>query len=220
MLDEERPGDDSAPDRVEIKSISEVVVPFLDRLREANRLFVEGKDAGRSAAIAALVAVTDFLRLFPGATDHQQPFGLLISALLSLDDNNVLPLLKPRRRRGRPYDSAAREIAKAWVVATARWLQEAGVEREVSYSRVAQTCRKAGLKPGRGREPQVTGLTVRHWREEIDADFSRHSNAARTFDRLAQPPLPSAGNDGLEIVSRAFLDELRRALVESRAAEH
>jgi hypothetical protein len=189
MMNGEKPGDDSAPDRVEIVLINENIRFFLDRLREANRLCVEGENGGRPGVIAALITITDFLNLFPGTTDHQHPFGRLINALLSLDDNRVLPLLKPRRRSGRPYDSAAKEIDKAWAVATAGWLQETGLEGDVADSRVAQTCSAAWLKP-RGRGHKVTGRTVRGWRGEIAEDVDRHSVAARIFDKLSKPSVP------------------------------
>jgi hypothetical protein len=97
MPKEKRPGDDVPPDnhRVKIKSINEALDFLFTRLWEANRLFAEGEDGGREGAIAALNCITEFLAFFEGTLDHRQPLIALLSAVMSLDDGNVPPLLKP-----------------------------------------------------------------------------------------------------------------------------
>jgi hypothetical protein len=204
--------------------MNDAVAFFLNRLLEANHLFVEGKDAGRSGAIAALVAVTDFLSFFPGTTDHQQPFGQIISALLSLDDGKVLPLLERRRRSGRHYDSAAKEIDKAMVAITVKRLCDTGLDVNEAYEKVAFVCCEAGMRPGRkgadSQKTETTARTVQGWCTIIKEDVGHHSVAARAFDRMEQLPPPSAGNGGPEAVRLALLGELRRSLFETGAPWH
>lgn len=98
MLDEEKPSDDSAPDRVEINPINDAFDFLFEGLAKANRMFVEEKDAGREGAVAALNVVTKFLSFFQGTTDHRQPLTALLNAVMSLDEGLVLPLLKQARR--------------------------------------------------------------------------------------------------------------------------
>jgi hypothetical protein len=187
MPDEEKPGDDSAPDRVEIKSINEALDFLLKGLLGANRLFVEEKDAGRRGVIEALNVVTQFLKFVESTTDHCQPLTALSNALLSLEEGDVLPLLKPAEGRpGRRPASAASESDKAMAVVTAESLLETGITKKEADNRVAGVCREAGIKPGRkgakdsqGQEPEVTARTVRSWREKIAEDVGRHLQAAQ-----------------------------------------
>jgi hypothetical protein len=230
MPDEEKPGEDASPDinRVEIKSTEEALVFLFDGLREAYRLFVEEKDAGRRGVIEALNVVTEFLRSSPGTTGHRQPFTHLLNALLSLDKGDVRPLLKPARRSGRSPASAARESDKAPAAGTVHQLCQTGLDPDEAYALVAKACRDSGMKPERSgakdrQEPEITGRTVRGWCEKIAEDFGHHLQAAQTFDRMRQsePRLAQAiKSDGIEAVRNALLEGLRRSLVEMRASEH
>jgi hypothetical protein len=103
MSKEEKPSDDVPPEnnRVEIKTIDEALGFFFRGLQKANRPFIEGKDAGRVGVIEALNVVIEFLSFFDGTIDHRQPLVSLINALVSLEEGNVLPLLKPHPRPGR-----------------------------------------------------------------------------------------------------------------------
>jgi hypothetical protein len=85
-------------------------------LAKANRRFAEGGEAGRHGVIEAINVVTEFLLFFQNTTDHRQPLTHLLNALLSLEEGDVLPLLKPRAGGpGRRPASAARECDKAMV---------------------------------------------------------------------------------------------------------
>ena len=69
----------------------------------------------------------------PGDLQHQQSINSLISTLMSLDDGEVLPLLKPPRHPGRPRNSVAKEYAKAKVVWVVKRLCETGMDTNEVY---------------------------------------------------------------------------------------
>ena len=236
MSKEEKPGDDVPPDnhRVEIKSTEEALVFLFEGLREAYRLFEEGKDAARLGVIEALNVVIKFLSFFDGTIDHRQPLVSLINALASLEEGNVLPLLKPHPRPGRRPASPARESDKALAAGTVHRLCETGLDIKEACEKVAKVCREAGIKPGRkgakdsrGQEPEITGRTVRGWCEKIAEDVGHHLQAAQTFDRLRQSHTPEAQanrqaikSEHKETTRNALLEGLRLSLVQMRAPEH
>jgi hypothetical protein len=230
MPKEKRPGDDRPPNnhRVKIKSIDEALGFLFRGLHEANQQFIEGDNAGRLGVIAAVSTAIEFLSFFERTTDLRQPLIALLSAVMSLDDGNVPPLLKPRPRSGGLPASRARESDKALAAGTVHRLCQTGLAKNEAYKKVAKVCREAGLKPGRkgakdsrGQEREITDRTVRGWYEKIAED--RHSQAAQTFDRLrqSQPNLAQAiKSDGTEAVRRGLLESLRRSFIEMRAPEH
>jgi hypothetical protein len=124
MPKEKRPGDDRPPDnhRVKIKSIDEALGFLFEGLLAANRLFVEKKDAGRHGVIEAINVVTQFLKFFEGTTDHCQPLTALSNALLSLEEGDVLSLLKQARSIPPPGNAT-----KSW-----RWLRCTGFAKSGS----------------------------------------------------------------------------------------
>src|SRR5262249_2719790 len=161
----------------------------------------------------------------------------LLNALVSLEDGQVLQLLKPRKRQ-RGEGSAPASTAKARAVAAAvlavHRLCETGMKRGEAYERVAKVCREVGLKrsrsgkggPGQGLE--VTARTVRGWREEAAADVGRHSVTAQTFDLLqSQTPKTQAiaqliaqaikSKDAKAVcaVRKGLLEGLRLTLIQS-----
>jgi hypothetical protein len=218
MTDEEKPGYDSAPDCVEIKSADDALVMLSDGLREATRLFEEGKDAGRRGVIEALNVVSVFLSFFEDPNDYRRPFTNLINALLSLDKGKVTPLLTPVRRSGSPPATLMRESDIGLVAATVKSLADDGLDRNEAYERVAKVCREAGIKPGRGRNPQVTARTVRGWCEGVAVDVGRHSHTAQTFDIIMRKYQQVEGVD--ERAKRLLLlGGLREYFVKTRADE-
>jgi hypothetical protein len=212
---EKKPEGGGRPDLVFVAAQSDLT-SFLDGLLAANRLFEKGNDGGRLGAIEALNAVWKFLHPIPGTHDHRQPIVALLNALTSLDEGDVLPLLAPAKRTGRHPASVARNCAKGMAVATAARLQEAGMGAGESYRRVAKICREAGFAPGRGRNPHVTERTLIGWKEEIEADPGRRSDAAMTFDRLKSLP-PYLASEGGADMHRDLLEALRRSLMQMPA---
>jgi hypothetical protein len=212
---EKKPEGGGRPDLVFVAAQSDLT-SFLDGLLAANRLFEKGNDGGRLGAIEALNAVWKFLHPIPGTHDHRQPIVALLNALTSLNEGDVLPLLAPAKR-DRPSPCQRRpKLRQGHGGGQAARLQEAGMETGVSYRRVAKICHEAGFAPGRGRKPHITERTLLGWKEEIDADPLRRSDAAMTFDRLKSLPPYLAGERGANM-HHGLLEVLRHSLIQMRA---
>jgi hypothetical protein len=166
--------------------LEQAVFDLQDKLREAACL------EGRPAAIDALLAVVEFLSVISGSGECllQRPINELVSALTSLNDGKVLPLLEPVRRPGSPRNSVAKEGAKAIAAYVVKRLCETGVDANEAYERVALVCRKAGVRPGRkgaaNQKGEMTARTVREWCEAISADVGCYSRAGRHFRLLSR----------------------------------
>jgi hypothetical protein len=192
---------------------------LLDALLVAGQMLNKGESGGRPGAVEALNAVFAFLHTIPGTINHRRPIAALLNALSSLDDGVTLPMLKTKAGGpGRRPASVEHNCTKAMVVVTAERLQSVGVGRDEAYRRVAKTCNQAGFAQARGRNPAVTAQTVRCWREEIEADFERESDAAKTMDRLRQSwaatPTATVGATGAASLQRDLLEALRRSLAQ------
>ncbi|HEV7911388.1 MAG TPA: hypothetical protein VGP28_09970 [Methylocella sp.] len=187
---------------------------LLDNLIAANKILEEDC---RLSAFESLNAVWKFLYSIPSTIEHRRPIVALLNAFESLDEGITLPMLKRKAGGpGRRRTSAAHNCMKGMVAATAERLQSTGMARDESYRCVAKTCNRAGFAPGRGRNPTVTNQTVRCWREEIEADPQRRSDAARTFDQLMQSwadmPTAPAGDKAAAVLQRDLLESLHQTL--------
>jgi hypothetical protein len=185
-----------------------------DKLQEASLL------EGRDAAIEALSAIMEFLSTISGPDElqHQRPINALLSALMSLNDGKVLPLLEPVRRSGRSRNSVAQEGAKATAVFVVKRLCEIGMDVNEAYEKVALVCRKAGVRPGRkgaaNQKGEMTARTVREWCEAISADVGCYSRAGRHFRLLSRIAPFLHGNTTPD----ALLEALRRYLTDTSTA--
>jgi hypothetical protein len=151
------------------------------RLREARRQSYQ-TEGGRPAAFAALGVYWMFIALFekPLAESLQLTIVHLMDALVGLDNNLVLPIVKPIRRRGRSPSSHAYAALKGHAANTVRHLKEAGFSAKKAHQAVAQQLKKL-VRPERGSGP-ITEHTVRNWCNEVSSDVGRHSTAARMYD--------------------------------------
>jgi hypothetical protein len=194
--------------------LEQAVFDLQDKLREAACL------EGRPGAIDALLAVMEFLSLIsaPGELLHQRPISALVSALMSLNDGEVLPLLEPVRRPGRSRNSVAKEGAKAMAAYMVKRLCETGLDANEAYQRVALVCRKARVRPGRkgarNQKGEMTARTVREWCEAISADVGCYSRAGRHFRLLSGVEPFLHGNTTPD----ALLEALRRYLTDTATA--
>jgi hypothetical protein len=195
--------------------LEQAVFDLQDKLREAACL------EGRPGAIDALLAVMEFLSLIsaPGELLHLRPISALVSALMSLNDGEVLPLLEPVRRSGRARNSVAKEGAKAMAVFVVKRLAGMGLDPNLACERVARVCRQAGVRPGRkGGENQIgtetTARTVRKWCDDISADVGCHSRAGRHFRLMSGVEPFLHGNTTRD----ALLEALRRYLTDTSTA--
>ena len=84
-------------------------------LREARQQYNEDQDGGRIAAYTTLGALMQFIMLFnlPLAEYLHRPILKLLDALVALDQNNVLPILKPVARSGRSASNPAHAVPRA-----------------------------------------------------------------------------------------------------------
>jgi hypothetical protein len=154
-------------------------------LRQARRLFELEGDAGRLGAFTALGALWQLIVLFekPSSETLQVPILRLQDALVSLDRNSVLPIVRPTRRRGRGASSHAHLALKGHVAGTVRRLVTLGLAQSDAQQKVAALLRGLGIRTERG-SGHVTAVTVRNWFNEVSADVSRKGTAAVVFDDM------------------------------------
>jgi hypothetical protein len=194
--------------------LEQAVFSLQDKLQEASLL------EGRPGAIDALFAVAEFLSVISSRGDlqHQRPINELISALISLDDGKVLPLLEPISRRGGSRNSVAKESAKGFAIFVVRRMCDAGLAVDDAFEKVAAVCRQAGICPGRKgatyQKSEMTNRTVRKWDSDISADVGCRTRAGVQFNSLMSVPLlggPAAPD--------VLLGRLRRFLVDTRSGD-
>jgi hypothetical protein len=191
MLGEQKPADVLSPNnnRVEIESINEALDFLFEGLLAANRLIVEERDAGRRGVIEALNVVTEFLSFFQGTTDHRQPFTYLLSALLSLEEGDVLPLLKQSAgRSGRRPASPAGNATKPW-----RWLRCTGFAKPGSTPmKLAKWLPKFAARKASnlvGKEPKI--VRDKNLKSRIAPCAAGTRRSPRTLAAIRRPRKPS-----------------------------
>jgi hypothetical protein len=106
---------------------------------------------GRPGAIEALLAFSEFLSHISSPADlhHQRHINSLISALMSLDEGGVHPLLRPEKLPGQARSPLANASRKASAAFVANRLVGIGLDRNSALS--ATSHRWLGLMPIPGR---------------------------------------------------------------------
>jgi hypothetical protein len=157
-------------------------------MREARRLNNEGADNGRAAAFTALGAMWQFVVLFesPLAELLHMPILSLQDALVGLDNNLVLPILKPVARAGRAPTSHAHATLKGYAAGTVKRLVGTGLRRSDAHQAVAKELKRLGVRAERG-SGSVTANTVRNWCDEVSSDVGRRGTAALMHDQMIKP---------------------------------
>jgi hypothetical protein len=175
-------------DQSDIDTLNTGLGHLFARLREARRLFDEEKDNGRAAAFSALGAMWQFVMLFksPRSQLLHVPILTLQNALAALEDNNVMPILKPVTRTGRSVSSQAHATLMGIAAGTVKRLLQAGMDRKRAFKAVADVLAQQGVRPQRGHGV-ITANTIRHWWDEVEVDVSRSQTAARAFDAMFLP---------------------------------
>jgi hypothetical protein len=158
-------------------------------LREARRQYDEDIDDGRAAAFTALAATWQLIVLFKSAKAEQLqlPIIKLQNALVSLDNNLVLPIVKPTPRRGRAHSSQVHLSLKGLAAGTVKRLTDTGLGRRESHRAVADLLSKSGVRAERGAG-SVTATTVKNWCVEVASDFGRKGAAALMYDSMFVRP--------------------------------
>lgn len=178
------------------------------RLREARRQFHDQNEDGRSAAFIALGAIWQFVVLFRAPTEEtlQVPILHLQDALVALDNNHVLPIVTPLRRRGRARSSPAFASLKGHAAGTVKRLIETGLSRPDAQDAVAKQLRNLGIRSERG-SGQITATTVRNWCNEVYTDVGRHGPAALMYYSMFTPQ----NQERLDAMSRDAARRFARA---------
>jgi hypothetical protein len=226
-------------------NVEEAFAFLYAELREANRRFQAGGDAGRDGAIHALETVLKFLHKFQPVLNEalHAPLARLFIDLMALDDGSVSPLLKPKRRSGGAPASGLYDAEKGIAVFTVRRLVAAGVKHAAACTMVANRLVKEGVRPARrgsrGGSGQLGARTLRKWQEDIAADVGCHTIAAQTLREVEAGHLQEAlAGMGLSVLpegitldslllsnfpaaalQRAHLDRLSQLIKNLRAAE-
>jgi hypothetical protein len=197
--------------------LNEALTSLFARLREASTLYRDVPDDGRWGTIVTLRAMAEFLLRFQPiiADELYLPLFNLASALVSLEFNNVAPILRRIPRSGRAPDSVVRQVMVGTAVGAVKQLQFIGIDAAAARKAVAATLVKQGIKPTRGKG-QISIRTIREWCERVDADTAAQmpttKEAARMMSekwqrRLASIPQPEAREE----VLRNFSESIRRA---------
>jgi hypothetical protein len=155
------------------------------RLREARRQFESEGDDGRAGAFTALAATWMFITLFkePFAEDLQVPVLHLQQALALLQENVVLPILKPTRKSGSAVSSYVRTAVKGCAAGTVQRLLETGMSPGEAHQAVSKVLTDVGIRPERSGG-KTTRTTVRHWCDEVASDVGRQGMAAVKYDTM------------------------------------
>jgi hypothetical protein len=158
---------------------------LFDQLRQAKRQHDEEADGGRAAARTTVGSMWQFVMLFnaPLAELLHMPALNLQTALLALEDNNVVPMLKPVARHGRAPADQRFLTLQGHASGTVRRLKELGHDLVSSRKEVARVLVKLGVRPQRGPNA-ITANTVRHWCDEVAVDVGRSGTAAVMYDSM------------------------------------
>jgi hypothetical protein len=154
-------------------------------LRVAGQQYDDKAEGGRTAAFTAIGAMSQFIELFrPGVAEHLNvPILKLLDALAALDQNNVLPILEPVKRRGRPPSSHAYLSLQGHAAGTVMRLRKSGLDPKQACALVAKELTKLSFKLERGKG-DITANTIRHWCDDVESDLGRRGTAAMTYDMM------------------------------------
>jgi hypothetical protein len=111
------------------------------------------------------------------------PILKLLDALAALDQNNVLPILKPIVHPGRAASSHAYLSLQGHAAGTVMRLRKLGLDPRRAYVLVAKELANLGIRPGRGKNA-ITHNTVRHWCDDVASDIGRRGTAAIMYDMM------------------------------------
>ncbi len=167
------------------------ILARLERLRvgfnTAAKLFDQSaEDHGRVSILFAFNELDDFLRVIFGIrnTSIFIPLNQLRYALHDLERGKVVPLLKPKKVKNRPRDSAAKEAFRALAAVAMDLFVKGKVPRKQAARDVAKSLSEMGYVNGPGKP--ITGPLVEDWRDRMITERpSQYLPAARYHRMLA-----------------------------------
>ena len=136
----------------DLEALNEALAALFHQLRLARSL-PPGETHGRLNAVVALGAAWRFLARFEPVLPEtlHVPLISLHSALLALNENNVEPILRPRKRTGRAASSPRRYALIGIAVGAAGRLEWTGLSPVDATKAVATKLNALGVKPTRGK---------------------------------------------------------------------
>jgi hypothetical protein len=179
-------------------------------LKEARKIYEATCNdyGGRQGAARALQAVRDFVGFVHfDAHAALPPLRELIDALKELDRGRIPAILQKVPVAVRPRSSAWEEIRDD-AAAAAELLHRSGLKLPRACKRVADQLERAGLRLP-GRDPSITGRTVRAWRRDL---YNRGYGTSRHADLLSSdsPENPIVTLIASGLAPPIVLDELAR----------
>lgn len=171
----------------------------------------DAPETQRLGAIHALGAVTDFITEFKDFEAARLHLPLLDLRMALLDAENGVsdPLLeKAKSTAGRPRASSQRQTLRAYASVAMDLFMRAGFDQNKAAAEVARSLRSYGFKrEGRG-DKEITGTTVKNWREKTQGQPPEDFDAARYRNVLASVlPHPKKRGDP-EAAARRLLAKL------------
>jgi hypothetical protein len=156
-------------------------------LREIRPLYekAEAQDHRRAICVA-LAFYCRFIQLFKKPLEEglDVPILHLNDALAALNDNLVLPILRPIPKRGRSKSSDAHNALKGLVAATVTYLCENGFPAEDAHKALAQWLNKLCVRSERG-SGDITPKTVFNWCNEVSKlDETSTATAAIMYNKM------------------------------------
>lgn len=148
-------------------------------LKAAQRSYMTGEYAGRTGACAALLTVQMLLghfEMFDGR-DLTTPLEALFNALIALNNNNQLPILKPIAKPGSPPPSQIRTLIEGLAVATVDRLLELDQPLDVACKMVADILVQYGVKALKSKKV-ISERTIKNWKQRAAEDVAMQTMLA------------------------------------------
>lgn len=148
-------------------------------LRNAHRNYKTGEYAGRTGACAALLTVQMLLghfEMFDGR-DLTTPLEALFNALIALNNNNQLPILKPVAKPGSPPPSNIRTMIEGLAIATVDRLLELDQPLDVACQMVADILVQHDVKALKSKKA-ISARTVKNWKQRAAEDVAMQTMLA------------------------------------------
>jgi hypothetical protein len=172
----------------ELQTLNSALGALFAPLREIRPMYqsAEAKDRRLNICVALSFYIR-FIQLFQKPLEEglDVPIIHLNDALIALNNNLVLPILKPIRKKtgGRSESSNVHKALKGLAAATVTYLRENGFKAPDAHKELAKWLNKLGVRKERGSD-DITFGTIRNWCDEVSSDFGRRDTAARMCDKM------------------------------------
>jgi hypothetical protein len=226
----------------DLTTINDALSALFAKLRWALKLY-QSHQLDRAATLVSLNAAWQFLICFDPVFKEQLHLPLLnlSSALIALNDNNLVPILSPTPtpRGGRAPDSPDRLVLIGIAVGTVGRLLWTKMSVGEACKVVAAELVKLGIKSARGKR-QITARTVKEWCDRVSADRAgmnsilaggddavKNANpreiarfiAVKNADAMTTSEWKSRVDRLLQQAARTFILEVFRLSIQARFAD-